>query len=119
MKRLFCTLSIFFAVCAYAQNPKTLLADDDLHTLVERIIDRRDSVKNDGYKIRKIKSHINLEFAGSANAYFTGGEFDELSFKMNRVRLEVCYFCILADAYAKKHEGFAACDCPHFGWRNW
>lgn len=89
MKKLILSLFIFVSVCSYAQNPKTLLADDDLHTLVERIIDRRDSVKNDGYKIRKIKSHINLEFAGSANAYFTGGEFDELSFKMNRVRLEI------------------------------
>ena len=57
--------------------------------MVERIIERRDSVMNDGYKIRKIKSHINLEFASSANAYFTAGQFDEMSFKMNRVRLEI------------------------------
>ena len=72
-----------------AQNPKTLISEDEIPTIVERIIDRRDSVKNDGYKIRKIRSHINLEFAGSANAYFTEGKFDEASFKMNRVRLEI------------------------------
>ena len=39
--------------------------------------------------IRHIKSHINLEFASSADAYFTAGQFDEISFKMNRVRLEI------------------------------
>ena len=90
MKKILFTLSIFFALNAYAQhNPKTLIAEDELPTMVERIIERRDSVMNDGYKIRKIKSHINLEFASSANAYFTAGQFDEMSFKMNRVRLEI------------------------------
>ena len=90
MKKLLFTLSIFFALNAYAQhNPKTLIAEDELPTMVERIIERRDSVMNDGYKIRKIKSHINLEFASSANAYFTAGQFDEMAFKMNRVRLEI------------------------------
>ena len=90
MKKLLFTLSIFFALNAFAQhNPKTLIAEDELPTMVERIIERRDSVMNDGYKIRKIKSHINLEFASSANAYFTAGQFDEMSFKMNRVRLEI------------------------------
>ena len=90
MKRLLVILSIFLALDAYAQhNPKTLVSEDELPTMVERIIERRDSVANDGYKIRKIKSHINLEFASSANAYFTGGNFDEMAFKMNRVRLEI------------------------------
>lgn len=90
MKKLLFTLSIFFALNAFAQhNPKTLIAEDELPTMVERIIERRDSVMNDGYKIRKIKSHINLEFASSANAYFTAGQFDEMAFKMNRVRLEI------------------------------
>lgn len=90
MKRLLLLLSILFAANAYAQhNPKTLVSEDELPTMVERIIEQRDSVINGGYKIRKIKSHINLEFASSANAYFTGGNFDEVSFKMNRVRLEI------------------------------
>ena len=89
MKKLFLTLSIFLTVCASAQNPKTLIIEDDLPTMVERLMDRRDSVKNDGYKIRKINSHFNLEFAGSSNVYFTDGRFDEASFKMNRVRLEL------------------------------
>lgn len=90
MKKLFLIFSILSAFNAYAQhNPKTLIAEDELPTMVERIIERRDSVNNDGYKIRKIKSHINLEFASSANAYFSAGQFDEMSFKMNRVRLEI------------------------------
>ena len=66
-----------------------MASEYDLPTIVERIMDKRDSIKNDGYQIRKIKSHINLEFAGSGNAYFTEGKFDEASFKMNRVRLEI------------------------------
>ena len=90
MKKLLLILSTFLALNAYAQhNPKTLVSEDELPTMVERILEQRDSVANGGYKIRKIKSHINLEFASSANAYFTDGNFDEMSFKMNRVRLEI------------------------------
>jgi hypothetical protein len=89
MKKLLLSISILFAVCSYAQNPKTLIAEDELPTMIERIIEHRDSVKNSEYKIRKIKSHINLEFAGSTNAYFKAGNFEEMSFKMNRVRLEI------------------------------
>ena len=89
MKKLLLLISIFIAANAAAQNPKTLIREDELPTVVERIIERRDSIRNDGYKIRKIKAHINLEFAGSANAYFRAGKFDEASFKMNRVRLEI------------------------------
>ena len=66
-----------------------MIGENDIPSLVERIVDRRDSLKNDGYKMRKISAHINLEFAGSANAYFVDGKFDEASFKMNRVRLEI------------------------------
>ena len=90
MKKLLLLLSIFFALNSYAQHyPKTLISEDELPTMVERIIEQRDSVLNGGYKIRKIKSHFNLEFASSANAYFSGGNFDEMSFKMNRVRFEI------------------------------
>ena len=90
MKKLLLILSIFFALNSFAQhNPKTLISEDELPTMVERILEQRDSVVNGGYKIRKIKSHINLEFASSANAYFSDGNFDEMAFKMNRVRLEI------------------------------
>lgn len=89
MKKLLLTILVLVPFAAFAQSEPLVLDNGELPTLVERIIERRDSVKNDGYKIRKIKSHINLEFASSANAYFTAGKFDEFSFKMNRVRLEI------------------------------
>lgn len=86
MKKLLFILAIVIPVSAYSQ---TLIPEDELPTMVERIIEQRDSIKNEDYKIRKINSHINLEFAASANAYLTAGKFDEASFKMNRVRLEI------------------------------
>ena len=89
MKRCLLLFALMLSAVSYAQIPKTLIAEDELPTLVKRIMDKQDSAKYDGYKIRKIRSHINLEFAGSANAYFTDGKFDETSFKMNRVRLEI------------------------------
>lgn len=89
MKKLILTLLVLWPMVSYAQNPRLLVSEDQIPTLVERIMAKRDSVKNDGCKIRKINSHINLEFLGSANAYFTGGKFDETSFKMNMIRLEI------------------------------
>lgn len=88
MKKLFLLMTVLLTFGASAQNRMTLV-DEDIPTLVERLMNRRDSVKYDGYKIRKITAHVNLEFAASANAYLTAGRFDELSFKMNRVRLEI------------------------------
>ena len=88
MKKLLLSLTVLLTISAAAQNRMTLVPED-IPSIVERLMDRRDSVKNDGYKIRKITAHVNLEFATSANAYFTAGKFDELSFKMNRVRLEI------------------------------
>ena len=52
---------------------------DSISTVLDRIIENH----------RDIKSHINLEFVSSANAYFTENNFDEMSFKTNRVRLEI------------------------------
>ncbi len=75
---------------AAAQNEQTLISEkDSIPSLIERIIDQRQEKEMGDYKIRKINSHINLEFVTSANAYFTGNNFDELSFTMNRVRLEM------------------------------
>ena len=71
-------------MAAAAQNQTLISQNDSIPSIVERIIEQREG----GYKIRKIKSNINLEFYTTANAYFTDGKFDEMSFKMNRVRLE-------------------------------
>ncbi len=90
MKRLFLTLIMLLPIAAAAQNEQTLIsASDSIPSLIERIIDQREQKNLGDYKIRKINSHINLEFVTSLNAYFTGNNFDELSFKMNRVRLEM------------------------------
>ncbi len=78
------------AVVFAQNNEKTLISENDsIPSLVERMIRQHDEEKSKDYKIRRITSHINLEFVTSANAYFTGNEFDDLSFKMNRVRLEM------------------------------
>ena len=78
MKKLLFLCLLLCPVCAYPQNPKTLIREDEQPSVIERIFGKR-----------PFGSYINLEFASSANAYFTGGRFDEASFKMNRVRLEI------------------------------
>ena len=62
---------------------------DSIPSIVERLLDKRDSTHVAAGRHRNITSHINLEFVSSANAYFTENNFDELSFKTNRVRLEI------------------------------
>ncbi len=90
MKRLLIPILIFVSVAAAAQNDQTLISEkDSIPSMIERMILQHDEEKSKDYKIRKITSHINLEFVTSANAYFTENEFDDLSFKMNRVRLEM------------------------------
>ncbi len=90
MKRLILTLALIAPVAAAAQNEQTLISENDsIPSMIERIIDQRQEKAMGDYKIRKINSHINLEFVTSANAYFTENNFDELSFTMNRVRLEM------------------------------
>ena len=84
MKRLFIAILFMLPMFAAAQNQTLISQNDSIPSIVERIIEQREG----GYKIRKIKSNINLEFYTTANAYFTDGKFDEMSFKMNRVRLE-------------------------------
>lgn len=75
MKRLLISILLFLPFAMNAQN--------------ETLTWNRDSISSMMSNFRNIKSHINLEFAGSGNAYFTEGSLDETSFKMNRVRLEI------------------------------
>lgn len=84
MKRLFIAILCLLPMAAAAQNQTLISPDDSIPSLVERII----AGHEDGVKGKNIKSNINLEFYTTANAYFTDGRFDEVSFKMNRVRLE-------------------------------
>lgn len=75
MKKLALMLLLILPFAANAQN--------------EPLISYNDSTKTLFNNAGRFKSHINLEFAASANAYFTENRFDESSFKMNRVRLEI------------------------------
>ena len=75
MKKFALMLLLLLPFAANAQNEPLISHNDSTKTLFN----------NDG----RYKSHINLEFAASANAYFTENRFDESSFKMNRVRLEI------------------------------
>lgn len=64
---------------------RTLIGDNDsIPSILERIVQNQNASDEKLKNIRHIKSHINLEFASSANAYFTAGRFDEMSFKMSR-----------------------------------
>lgn len=85
MNRLLLALVMLLPFAAAAQNETLISPDDSIPSLIERMMDQCE----DGYKIRQIKSNINLEFYTSANAFFTEGDFDDLSFKLNRVRLEI------------------------------
>lgn len=75
MKKLILFMFLLISFAAGAQNDPLISYNDSTKTLFG----------NSG----RFNSHINLEFASSANAYFTEGAFDEASFKMNRVRLEI------------------------------
>lgn len=75
MKKIIIALALLLPLAGAAQNQALIEYGDSTYTLLKNF--------------RHIKSHINLEFAASANAYFTEGNFDEASFKMNRVRLEI------------------------------
>ena len=81
---------MMFPFMASAQNVKTLISESDsIPSMLERILVQVDSIKSGDSHQRRITSHINLEFVTSANAYFTAGHFDETSFKLNRVRMEM------------------------------
>ena len=72
MRKLLFLSAFLLSMTAAAQNKTLTAALDSLPASYDRY-----------------KSHINLEFASSANAYFTEGNFDELAFKINRVRMEI------------------------------
>ena len=89
MKRLLPLVLILFPVFLTAQEVTLISERDSIPSLIERIMNRRDSTFEATGQHRKITSHINLEFVTSTNASFTENRFDELSFKTNRVRLEI------------------------------
>ena len=89
MKRLLTAVAALLSVSAYSQNMTLTPANDSIPSIIEQLLEHRDSTDALKKRLRHIRSHINLEFASSANAYFIGGRFDEFSFQINRVRLEI------------------------------
>ena len=75
LKTIFTILSLAISSTIFAQSEVLLPYTDSTQLMLKNF--------------RKISSHINLEFASSLNAYFNENQFDECSFKVNRVRLEI------------------------------
>ena len=75
MKRLLLLILMIMPLTVFAQSKVLIPYTDSTQILLK--------------DFRKISSHINLEFASSMNAYFTGNQFEECSFRMNRVRFEI------------------------------
>ena len=89
MKRLLPIAAILISSVLSAQNATLISETDSIPSILERIIEVQNASSEKLSGLRNIKSHINLEFASSMNSYFTENSFDELSFKINRVRLEI------------------------------
>lgn len=73
MKKIIIALALLLPLAGAAQNQALIENNDSTNTLLKNF--------------RHIKPHINLEFAASANVLFTEGDFDQMAFKMDRVRL--------------------------------
>lgn len=87
MKKLFLLISMLLPLAAVAQNETLISNNDSIPSVLERLITERVSQQHSQHS--QYQSHMNLEFYTSSNAYFTENTFDELSFKLNRVRLEI------------------------------
>ena len=83
MKKLITLFLAIFPFALAAQNESFVAEQDSLATVRERIAAAQ------GKNIEPLKSHINLEFYSSLYAQIKDNKFDELSFKVNRVRLEI------------------------------
>lgn len=87
MKRLFLLFALMLPAVVSAQNETLISEKDSIPSFLERYISERFHEQHSTRS--QYQSHINLEFYTSANSYFTENKFDEASFKLNRVRLEI------------------------------
>ena len=74
MKRFFLLLTMLLPLSAAAQYDEPC---DSITSIVERVMDK------------KIKATFNVDFCTSLNGYFTEGDFDGASLKLNRLRLDL------------------------------
>lgn len=74
MKRIFLLMAMLLPLSAAAQYDEPC---DSITSIVERVMDK------------KIKATFNVDFCTSLNGYFTEGDFDGASLKLNRLRLDL------------------------------
>lgn len=77
MKKILLIVSLLFPMVAAAQMEDPVENNDSIVSIVEKVLDKR--IK---------KSRLNIDFCTTMNGYFTDGEFDEVSLKINRVRFD-------------------------------
>ena len=77
MKKILLIFCMLFPMVAAAQIEDPVENNDSIVSIVEKVLDKR--IK---------KSRLNIDFCTSMNGYFTDGEFDEVSLKVNRVRFD-------------------------------
>ena len=81
MKKLFCLLiSTLITLSSYSQEIEPENAPGQEPTLVERLTHGKTVIKN---------VEMNLQLFTSANANFVDNSFDDMNFKLNRLRLEI------------------------------
>lgn len=81
MKKLFVLFWlcwVYLSMDAQTQRP-LIIPEDSIGTILEKYFPKVN---------KELSAHMNLEFASSAAASFTDGEFEEAAFKTNRVRME-------------------------------
>ncbi len=81
-------IPLLYSASLYAQNLPLVSEESQVESVVEKIMNRRDSLNDSRKPLNKYVPHINIELNTSANVCFSEGKFDELYFKIDRVRLE-------------------------------
>lgn len=75
MKRIFAALLMLLPIAAVADTDNTEI-NDSIPSIVEKVMNQR------------FKSRLNIDFCTSVNGYFTDNKFDDMSLKLNRLRLD-------------------------------
>lgn len=75
MKRIFAALLMLLPIAAIADTDNTEI-NDSIPSIVEKVMSQR------------FKSRLNIDFCTTVNGYFTDNKFDDISLKLNRLRLD-------------------------------
>ena len=77
MKRLILMALLLLPMLAAAQTETTTTANDSIPSIVEKVINQR------------FKTSWKIDFCSSLNSYFTENKFDEMTMKLNRLRMDL------------------------------